>query len=248
MKKILLPMTFVFALIILLSNTTYNSKVTNQWPSLTNEEVGKGLKEALSIGTDSAVKNLMKANGFYKDAAVKILLPKEAADLIKYKNKVPGLAPIVNELELRMNRAAEDAVKEAVPIFKSAILGIGFTDAVSILKGNNNAATLYLKSKTEQQLISAFSPKIKASLDKPLVPSVSANDSWKSATTIWNKFTKTPAAKFLNVKPVNVDLTNYVTTLAVKAVFTKIEAQESNIRSKTSYQVNDLLSKIFSNK
>ena len=226
------------------SSNTPNYAINNS-AGFTQDEIAKGLKEALSVGTDSAVKRLAKMDGFYKDAALKILLPPEAKDIIKYKDKVPGLAPLVKEMELRLNRSAEDAVVTAAPIFKDAIVKMTITDGINILKGNKNAATLYLKGKTSSQLVTAFSPKVKTSLDKPLVGNLSASGSWLKITTLWNKYAGSTAGQILGVKKVNSDLTNYVTTKAVSGIFVKVEEQEAKIRTNLNYQVTDLLQKLF---
>ena len=250
MKKIVILLTICFFTASInfgfkSNNTFIIPSVSGTTGDLTSDQIVKGLKEALNYGTDSAVKRLAKLDGFYKDAAVKVLMPPEAAQIIKYKDKVPGLAPLVKEMELRLNRAAENAVVSAVPIFKSAITGMTISDGLAILKGQKNAATQYFMSKTTTQLVSAFSPKVKESLDKPLVANLSASDSWKKITTLWNKYSKTTAGTVLGLKSVNTDLTNYVTTKAVSGIFKKVEDQEAKIRTNLNYQVTNLLQLLF---
>jgi hypothetical protein len=131
-----------------------------------------------------------------------------------------------------MNLGAEDAAKEAKPIFVSAITGMSFSDATNILLGADNAATEYLKRTTDQQLYEKFNPKIVASLDK-----IGANNLWKKAADTYNKIPL--------VTKVNNDLDDYVTKEALKGLFAKIAEEEKNIRRNKGSRTTDLLKKVF---
>ena len=143
---------------------------TNQ--ALTQTEVVSGLKEALRVGSDSAAMKLAKLNGYYGDPAVKLLLPPEAAIITDNISRIPGGEKLVEDLILRINRAAEDAAREAAPVFLNAIRQMTIQDAFTILKGENNAATQYLKANTFNELFNLYQPKLKSSLDKKLVAGV----------------------------------------------------------------------------
>lgn len=140
-------------------------KNLNTIKPLTNEEVVSGLKEALNIGTNSAIKILNKTNGFYGDPLVKIIFPPEA-QFVADKLYSVGLGKLVDDFIKKMNEGAEAAVVKAGPIFTNAIKTMTFTDAMSILKGADNAATQYFKDKTSAQLISAFKPEVQSVLNQ----------------------------------------------------------------------------------
>jgi hypothetical protein len=231
--------------------------------TLSSSEIVEGLKTALRVGTDSSVSTTSKLNGFYKDEAIKILLPPEAKVLYENKDhallKATGLDKKIEEAVLALNRAAEDAASEAGPIFKNAILYMSITDGLSILKGKNpaspsatstfdsTAATAYLKSTTLAQLENAFSPVVNASLDKKLVSNYSPNQIWNTLTSNYNSVAR---SSFGVLKPVqNTDLGKYVTQKALDGLFLKVAKEEIKIRrdplawAKTS--VGNILKKVF---
>ena len=177
-----------------------------QYKPLTDSEVSNGLKEALRVGSVNAAGILSVEDGFYKDELVKILLPPEAQQITKNISLIPGGKELVEKVEIRLNRAAEDAVKEAAPIFASAITEMTIADAFGILKGNDDAATQYLKTKTSGKLKDLFMPKVKASLDKKLLANLSTNESWNLLTSNYNKVAGTFAGKLANLEPVNTKL------------------------------------------
>ena len=224
-----------------LLNLTKKSK-TN---SPTNTEIVKGLKEALSVGTDTAVSRLAVVNGYYKDELVKILLPKEANVIIDNISKVPGGKDLVKDVILGINRAAEDAAKDAAPIFKNSITSMNITDALGILKGEDNAATEYLRKTTYDQLYDLYKPRINTSTNKDLVGNVSTKEAWDDLTGAWNKFAKSMVGKMGGYKPVNVDLDDYLTRKALDGLFIKIAEQEKQIRKNPVARVTDLLKKVF---
>jgi hypothetical protein len=189
------------------------------------------LKQALDKGIDDQVQKLTQENGFYSNAAVKILLPEELQKVEKGLRDF-GLGSLADEGIKALNRAAEDAVKEATPIFVSAVKEMTFTDAKNILLGDDKAATSYLESKTTNSLYNKFNPVIKNSFAK-----VGADQIWSN---LINKYNALPLTQ--NVNP---DLTDYVTTQALSGVFTMIAEEEKEIRNNYSSRTTDLLRKVF---
>lgn len=233
MKKIILS----FSLILFLSSCVELQQVVNQLPQTTggvgisNFEIASGLKQALNLGIEKQVSKLTQTDGFFKNGLVKILLPEELRKVDKTLRDI-GLSKLADEGLKVLNRAAEDAVKEATPIFIDAIKGITFTDAKNILLGNDHAATSFLQTRTTSALYGKFNPVITKSLDK-----VGATQVWGN---IINKYNSIPLTR--NVNP---DLSDYVTNEALKGVFTMISVEEKEIRSKYSSRTTDLLRKVF---
>lgn len=213
---------------------------------LSNEENVKGLKGALSEGITDAILKLNKKDGYMADAAVKILLPPEAQSIIKNIKLIPGGQALLNDFILRMNRAAEDAAIEAKPIFIAAITGITIADGWAILTGGDNSATTYLKKATFTNLHAAFKPKISTSLNKKIVGNFSAGESWTRLTTANNKAAGTVAGKMANMKKVNTNLGDYVTTKALDGLFLKIADKEKSIRKNPISSTSDIVKKVFS--
>lgn len=212
---------------------------------VTNTENISGLKSSLNVGIENAVGLLGIENGFYNDAVLKLLLPPEAQPIIDNLKLIPGGDDLVNKAILSLNRAAEDAVKEATPIFKKAITSMTISDATNILFGANNAATEYLRKTTYSELSSAFSPKVKESLAKPLVLNVSTNESWNALTSNYNKVASSAVGTIAGLKTVNVNLEQYVTEKALDALFTKVAAEEKAIRTDPMARVNAILKRVF---
>jgi len=142
-------------------------KVTKQNIPLTNTEIVGGLKDALLVATDSSVTHLSAVDGYLKDLSIKILLPPEARSITDNLSKLPGGSKLVDDVILRINRAAEDAAKGAKPIFVNSIREMTFADGLQILKGPDNAATQYFVKKTDLQLTELYRPKIRESLNVP---------------------------------------------------------------------------------
>ncbi len=199
---------------------------------LTEEEVAKALKEALSIGIEKGVKQLSKPDGYFKYPEVKILMPKEAKT-VEEKLRALGQGKMVDDAIESMNRAAEDAAIGAKDIFLTAIKDLSIKDAITILRGENNAATKYLENNTRKQLTEKFKPVIKVSLDK-----VGATKYWK---TVFSTYNKIPL-----VKQINPDLVEYVTKKAINGLFIQIAKEELDIRKNPASRVTDLLKKVFS--
>jgi hypothetical protein len=198
---------------------------------LTQEQIGNGLRQALDNGIENQVTKLTSKDGFYRNELVKILLPEELQAVDKGLRKI-GLGNLADEGIKVLNRAAEDAVKTATPIFVNAVKEITFNDAKNILLGDKNAATTYLKSKTNQSLYNSFSPVIDDSFSK-----VGADKVWSNLITRYNTIPF--------VKNVNPDLTAYVTNEALKGVFTMIEIEERGIREKVGLRNTALLRQVF---
>jgi hypothetical protein len=201
--------------------------------SLTNNQVVAGLKEALQVGTERSAGKLSSADGFFKDAALKILMPQEAVKAEQTLRKF-GFGKQVDNAILSMNRAAEDATKNAVPIFVNAIKQMSIQDAVGILKGGDSSATKYLRSKTALQLSDAFKPIIQQSLSK-----VDATKYWNTVFTTYNKF---------STNPVNTDLTAYVTERALTGIFYQVGLEEQKIRKDPVARTTDILKQVFGTK
>lgn len=200
-------------------------------PGIDNAMIGNGLREALDLGIDKQVTKLTSTDGFYKNELVKILLPEELQKVDKALRTV-GLGNLADEGIKALNRAAEDAVSEATPIFVTAVKEITFNDVRTILLGTDNAATQYLTGKTEQALYSKFQPVIQNSFGK-----VGADQIWSN---LINKYNALPLTA-----DVNPDLTDYVTQQALKGVYTMIAVEEKEIRTKVSSRTTSLLQKVF---
>jgi hypothetical protein len=206
------------------------SKNSSSASGLSSDEVASGLKEALSLGAQKSTDKLSATDGFFKDAAVKILLPKQVRD-IESKMRMFGMGKLVDNAELSMNRAAEDASKSAAPIFLSAIKQMSITDALNILRGTDTAATAYLRRTTTLQLTNAFMPIVEESLKK-----TDANKYWKDVFTTYNRFSS---------KPVDTDINSYVTGKALDGIFYYVAKEEVNIRQNPAGRVTDILKKVF---
>jgi uncharacterized protein DUF4197 len=193
--------------------------------------IAGGLRQALDFGIDKQVSKLTQKDGFYMNPIVKILLPQELQKVDRTLRDI-GLGKLADQGLKLLNRAAEDAVKEATPIFVDAVKGITFDDAKNILLGPDNSATNYLRRKTNSTLYHKFNPVIKSSFAK-----VEADQIW---STIINKYNSIPF-----VDKVNPDLTDYVTREALKGVYKMIAVEEKQIRTKISSRTTDLLRKVF---
>lgn len=212
---------------------------------LTEDEVIRGLKEALSTGSRNSADRLALGNGYYGDPLIKILLPDEAKTIVDNISKIPGGEKLVEDVILRINRAAEDAAKEVAPIFVSAVTGMTIKDGFNILRGPDNAATTYLRNTTWDELYSLYKPKIRNSTEKDIVGDISTKDSWVALTGKWNSVANSAAGKIAGFKPVNTDLDDFLTTKALQGMFTKVEAEELKIRKDISARTTPLLKRVF---
>jgi len=248
MAKKIVFLFFIFCSIFLTScdillQTANTVMQTNQ--PLTTTEVANGLKEALKVGADTATTRIGKMNGYLLDQAIKITLPSEASEVINYAQKVPGLDKLINDVITQINRSAEDAAKQAAPIFNDAITSMTIADAWGILNGADTSATSYLRQKTYDQLFNLYKPVMQRSLSKPIVAGVSAQKTWDELTGKWNQFANSFAGRLLQVSPVNVSLDEFVTHQALRGAFIKVADQEKEIRTNVNARVTDLLRRVF---
>jgi len=198
---------------------------------LSSDDIVAGLKDALNKGTQKSTDKLSAVDGFFKDAAVKVLFPPEAAKMEKTLRSA-GFGPQVDKAILDINRAAEDAAKSAAPIFLNAIKNMSVTDGLNILRGSDTSATAYLRKSTSAALFAAFLPVIKSSLDK-----TGASSSWNTVVGTYNKI---PFQK-----KINPDLPSYVTDKALFGVFYYVAVEEKQIRANPAGQADELLKKVF---
>jgi hypothetical protein len=200
---------------------------------LTNDEVINGLREALTIGTNNSAAFASKLDGFYKNPALFIPFPPEAQ---KVKEKVDGLGfkDQTDKFVLTLNRAAEEAAKDAAPVFVNAIKGMSISDGFAILKGGDNAATQYLKDKTTAELRTKFTPVVQNAINK-----VELTKYWNPIITTYNKIPF--------VEKQNPDLTAYVTDRAMAGLFKLIADEELKIRKDPVARVTDILKRVFGN-
>jgi hypothetical protein len=212
---------------------------------LTEDEVISGLKEALTTGARNSAQKLAAENGYYGDDAIKILLPEEANVIMDNLSKLPGGDKLVQDVVLRINRAAEDAAKDVAPIFVNSIGQMTIKDAFGILNGADNAATGYLRSTTNTELYALYKPKIRASTEKKIVGNISTKDSWVALTGKWNTVANSVAGRLANLKPVNTDLDDYLTTKALNGMYMKVEQEELKIRKDVSARVTPVLQRVF---
>ncbi|OFX69442.1 MAG: hypothetical protein A2X12_11585 [Bacteroidetes bacterium GWE2_29_8] len=212
---------------------------------LTEEEVANGLKEALTVGTDTSVSIVSSLDGFYKDDLIKILLPPEANTIIENISYVPGGEKLVSDVILLLNRSAEDAAKEAKPIFVNVVTSMTIEDAFSILQGEDTSATYYLKKNSYSQLKELFQPKINVSLNKPLLAGVSTNEAWNTLQTAYNTVANNGGV-LLGISPITpISLDEYAANKALYGLFSKIAIEEKSIRKDPAARVTDLLKKVF---
>lgn len=210
-------------------------QITSQLPQnsgiLSNADIANGLKAALNNGIDKQVSKLTSTDGFFRNEMVKILLPEELQKVDKGLRNI-GLSSLADEGIKMLNRAAEDAVKEATPIFVDAVKQMTFNDAKNILMGSENAATSYLQNTTSTALYSKFNPVIKNSFSK-----VGADKVWENIITKYNALPL--------VQKVNPDLTDYTTNKAMEGVFKMIAVEEKEIRTNLNARTSDVLKRVF---
>jgi hypothetical protein len=202
--------------------------------NLTDEEVIAGLKEALTVGTDTAVTQGSAIDGYLGNSLIKIAFPEEASIVQTVLSAVPGGDELIDILVEKLNRAAEDAADKASPILKDAILNISFDDAWDILNGVDTAATNYLRIHTFSDLYDAFKPDIQNSLE-----SVGAQQAWEDVIDLYNSIPLTD--------DISTDLADYTTNKALDGLFILVGQEEIKIRNDVSHQVTDLLEKVFGN-
>ena len=200
--------------------------------SVTEVEAAQGIREALDQGIGKGFNVLNKTDGFFGHAAYKLLLPPEAQKIENTLRQL-GMGGMVDKAVLQINRAAEDAVGYARPIFLDAIRDMTIADAINIIKGPRDGATQYFRQKTSEKLTAAFSPIVKGSLDK-----FSATKYYGDVVSTYNNFPTT-------LNKLNPDLPSYVVDRAVNALFDQIATEEANIRANPVARTTQILKKVF---
>lgn len=227
MKKYLTAMTLPFILLLPSCDTLQQLAGS----TLTTEEIARGLKQALEFGVAEGSEALSRIDGYFK-SEYKILLPPEARKVTDKLQVIPGFSRVEEIVLEKINRAAEDAASRAKPIFVSAIRGMTFHDAMNILMGADDAATMCLRNATYAQLYDEFHPIIVNSLNK-----FNAIEYWADAVNAYNKIPF--------VEQVNPELDAYVTDEALKGLFGMVAKKELRIRRDVSERTTELLQKVF---
>jgi len=204
-----------------------------QGSNLSENEIISGLKEALNVGIKNGATQASSLDGFLKNEAIKLMLPPELQRAEATLRKL-GLGSEVDKFIVSLNRAAEDAAKESVPIFTSAITSMSVKDALGILNGADTAATSYLKRTTNTGLYDAFFPVVEKTLDK--------NEATRYYTDLANAYNKVPL-----VKKINPDLKQYATQKAMDGLYHLIGEEEKKIRKDPVARVTQTLKKVFGN-
>ena len=217
------------------SNSSIGNNEPNK-PSLSNQEVISGLKEALSVGIKNSVNITSVTDGFLKNQSIRLPFPSDAQK-VKDKAIEFGLSNKVDEFETTLNRAAEEAAKEALPIFTEAIKNMTVQDGFAILNGGDGAATKFLKEQTSSKLTEAFLTKV-----KQVTSRVKLTEKWNPIITKYNQ-----ATMLTGGDKINPDLDAYVTEKAIKGLFYMVEKEENKIRKDPIARVTDLLQKVFGN-
>ncbi|MEJ8817787.1 DUF4197 domain-containing protein [Lacibacter sp. H407] len=225
--------------LLILSVTLFftSCEVLSQLPNamgtgVTEAEAGQGIKEALGQGLTRAVSNLNKTDAFFGNAFYKILLPPEVQKVERTLRNI-GLGQTVDKAILQINRGAEDAVGFATPIFVNAIKQMSISDAINIIRGPKDGATNFFREKTSAALIAAFSPSVKASLDKV--------EATKYYGDLVNGYNRLPTTR----NKLNPDLTAYVVGKTVDALFDQIAKEELEIRENPVKRTTEILKKVF---
>jgi hypothetical protein len=200
--------------------------------TITQTEAAQAIREALDQGTGKGIGFLNKPDGFFGNETYKLFLPPDAKKIENTLRQV-GFASLVDKAILQINRAAEDAVGSARPIFLEAISQMTIADAINIVKGPRDAATQYFRDKTTEKLVAAFLPLIKSSLDK-----FNATKYYSDLVTTYNNFPTT-------LNKINPDLPSYVVGKAVDALFDQIAQEEVNIRNNPVARTTEILKKVF---
>lgn len=208
---------------------------------VSDDEIARGLKEALDVGISNGVDELVQPNGYFGNQAIKILLPEEVQNttstIIQY---VPGSDALLDKAVEEMNRAAEDAANEAAPIFKDAITNMTITDARDILFGADSAATNFLRENTYTQLQALYAPKINNSLSK-----VGLTQTWDQIATPYNNVANSLVGQIAGLNTIPDDLGTYVTGRALDGLFFKVKEEEAKIRQDVAARISNLLQRVF---
>ena len=220
-------------------------------PAFSNTEAISAMKDALVEGITASSSSLSSTDGYFGDDTLKILLPDEANVMIENIGKIPGGQVLVDDVVLRLNRSAEEAAKEVVPIFANVITEMTVSDGIAIVTGAEDAATQYLKEKTYSQLVDLYRPKISSALANPLVAGISADSAWTTLITKYNQVgapLNTAAAILGKAAPmpeVEVDLATFATEKALDGLFSKIAEEEAFIRDNPMAYASSMIQKVF---
>ena len=221
----------IFSIAITISSCETLSKLPG-YTTITESEAADGMRQALDLGIGRGVNLLNQNDGFFGNQAYKLFLPPDAQRIESTLRQL-GMGGMVDRAILQINRAAEDAVGYARPIFADAIREMTITDAINIIRGPNDAATQYFRQKTHAKLVQAFTPVIKSSLEK-----FSATKYYNEVINTYNNFPTT-------INKLNPDLPSYVVGKAVDALFDQIAKEEANIRANPVARTTDILKKVF---
>lgn len=219
---------------VLLTASLVSCETLSNLPTggITEAEAAQGIREALDQGVGQGITLLNRQDGFFGNQTYKLFLPPDAEKIERTLRDL-GMGGLVDKAILQINRAAEDAVGFARPIFVDAIREMTITDAINIVKGSSNSATQYFRQKTTDKLIAAFLPVIKGSLDK-----FQATKYYGDVVKAYNSFPTT-------INKLNPDLPNYVVSMAVNALFDQIGKEEANIRENFAARTTEILRKVF---
>jgi len=248
MKQFLLFLALPFAL-LLAPGCNEDGSLKDFGGGLSTDEVVRGLKEALTVGTDTSVVRLNRVDGYWQDAAVRILLPQQVQNVYNTASSIPGLGSAfqtaINGFQQQMNRAAENAAEKAKPILWDAITGISIADGWAILRGDSTAATTYLKNGTYTPLVDAYLPDVTDAMED-----VGAQQAWNTIVSTYNPLITTynNTVGLLGGQPfalLPTDLSRYVTEKALDGLFLKVSDEERRIRRDPIARVTDLLRKVF---
>jgi hypothetical protein len=221
--------------------------VSNSGETPTNAEIVEGLKEALKIGAQEAADGLSQVGGYSGNELYKILLPPEADTIVTNISHIPGGQGMLNDVIARINAAAEDAAKEAAPIFTTAITSMTVSDAMGILKGSNDtAATEYLKDTTGDALKNVFKEPLDNALQAPIIAGVSAENSWNTLKSANNTIANTIVGQIAGMQTVNTNLNDYVLDKALYALFNEVGEAEKSIRANPMEYASAIVKKVFS--
>lgn len=228
---------FLTCMPILISSCDEDGNLIIPTPTLSEEDVANGLREALKVGTQNSVSVASQTNGYFGNDLIRIPWPQEAAGAYNFiSNNMSSVKDLLDEVVLLMNRGAENAADKAGPIFIDAITSITIYDAWDILNGADDAATQYLSDRTFDSLHASFKPDIHNALE-----TVGAATLWSNITTAYNPIANiTPG-----YEPINTDLAEYTTQKALEGLFYLISEEELKIRTDPVARVSDLLKKVF---
>jgi hypothetical protein len=227
------PILFSLLLTVGFASCSSLQKISPSIP-VSETDAAQAIREALDKGVEQGIALLNRQDGFFGNKTYKLFLPPEAQKVETTLRNL-GMSPLVDRAILQINRSAEDAVGAARPIFINAVSEMTITDAMNIIKGSKDAATLYFRNKTTEKLVAAFTPIIKNSLDK-----FSATKYYGELINTYNGFPTT-------INKLNPDLTSYVVNKTIDALFDQIAQEEANIRSNPAARTTDILKRVFRN-